>query len=81
MTSHADAFDLREGDSFRLTHTYGEPTGTPKTAANTDTFHGRLVTLVTNEQVIVQVVEFQTTDPTPARQEDGNHAFRCTWRH
>lgn len=65
MTSHADTFDLREGDSFRLTLTYGEPTGTRKTAANTDTFYGRLVTLVTNEHAIIQVVEFQTTDPTP----------------
>ena len=30
--------------------------------AHTDTFHGRFVKLVTNEQV-VQAVEFETTDP------------------
>jgi uncharacterized protein YndB with AHSA1/START domain len=38
------------------------PTGTGKTTAHTDTYHGRFVKLVTNEQV-VEVVEFETTDP------------------
>ena len=33
-----------------------------KTTAHTDTYHGRFVKLVTNEQV-VEVVEFETTDP------------------
>jgi len=54
MTSHVHAFDAREGGSFR--------TGTGKTTAHTDTYHGRFVKLVTNEQV-VEVVEFETTDP------------------
>ena len=35
---------------------------TGKTSAHTDTYHGRFVKLVTNEQV-VEVVEFETTDP------------------
>jgi len=62
MTSHVHAFDSREGGSFRISLTYDEPTGTGKTTAHTDTYHGRFVKLVPNEQVI-EVVEFETTDP------------------
>ncbi len=62
MTSHVHAFDAREGGSFRISLTYDAPTGTGKTTAHTDTFHGRFVKLVQNEQV-VEVVEFETTDP------------------
>ena len=61
MTSHVHAFDPREGGSFRISLTYDAPTGTGKTTAHTDTYHGRFVKLVTNEQV-VEVVEFETTD-------------------
>ena len=63
MTSHVHAFDAREGGSFRISLTYDAPTGTGKTTAQTDTFHGRFVKLVPNEKV-VEVVEFETTDPT-----------------
>lgn len=62
MTSHVHAFDAREGGLFRISLTYDEPTGIGKTTARTDTYHGRFVKLVTNEQV-VEVVEFETTDP------------------
>ena len=62
MTCHVHAFDAREGGSFRISLTYDAPTGTGKTTAHTDTYHGRFVQLVTNEQVI-EVVEFETTDP------------------
>jgi len=62
MTSHVHAFDARAGGSFRISLTYDAPTGTGKTTAHTDTFHGRFVKRVTNEQV-VEVVEFETTDP------------------
>jgi uncharacterized protein YndB with AHSA1/START domain len=62
MTSRVHAFDPREGGSFRISLTYDAPTGTGKTTAHTDTFHGRFVKLVTNEQV-VEVIEFETTDP------------------
>jgi uncharacterized protein YndB with AHSA1/START domain len=62
MTSHVHAFDAREGGSFRISLTYDAPTGTGKTTAHTDTYHGRFVKLVTNRQV-VEVVEFETTDP------------------
>jgi uncharacterized protein YndB with AHSA1/START domain len=62
MTSHVHSFDAREGGFFRISLTYDAPTATGKTTANTDTYHGRFVKLVTNEQV-VEVVEFETTDP------------------
>ena len=62
MTSHVHAFDAREGGSFRISLTYDAPTGTGKTTAQTDTFHGRFVQLVPDEQV-VEVVEFETADP------------------
>jgi uncharacterized protein YndB with AHSA1/START domain len=62
MTSHVHAFDPREGGSFRISLTYDAPAATGKTTAHTDTYHGRFVKLVPNEQV-VEVVEFETTDP------------------
>ena len=62
MTSHVHAFDPREGGSFRISFTYDAPTGTGKTTAHTDTYHGRFLKLVPNEQV-VEVVEFETADP------------------
>lgn len=62
MTSHVHAFDAREGGAFRISLTYDAPTGTGKTSAHTDTYHGRFVKLVPDEQV-VEVVEFETDDP------------------
>jgi len=62
MTSHVHAFDPREGGAFRISLTYEAPTGTGKTTAHTDTYHGRFIKLVPNQQV-VEVVEFETTDP------------------
>ena len=62
MTSHVHAFDPHEGGAFRISLTYDAPTGTGKTTAHTDTYHGHFVKLVPNEQV-VEVVEFETTDP------------------
>lgn len=63
MTCHVHNFDAREGGSFRISLTYDVPTGTGKTTAHTDTYHGRFVKLVPNEQV-VEVDEFETDDPT-----------------
>jgi uncharacterized protein YndB with AHSA1/START domain len=57
MTSFVHAFDAREGGAFRISLTYDAATGTGKTTAHTDTYHGRL-----NERV-VEVIEFETTDP------------------
>lgn len=62
MTSHVHAFDPREGGAFRISLTYDAPTGTGKTTAQTDTYHGRFVKLVPDEQV-VEVLEFETSDP------------------
>src|SRR5712691_9885858 len=62
MTSHVHEFDGREGGSFRVSLTYDEATGTGKTAAHTDTYHGHFLKVVPNERV-VEVIEFETTDP------------------
>lgn len=62
MTSHIHEFDVREGGAFRVSLTYDEPTGAGKTTARTDTYHGRFVTLIPDEQV-VEVLEFETDDP------------------
>lgn len=62
MTSEVHAFDAREGGAFRISLTYDAPTATGKTSAHTDTYHGRFVRLVPNEQV-VEVMEFETDDP------------------
>lgn len=62
MTSEVHAFDAREGGSFHITLTYDEPTGTGKTTAHSDTFHGRFVRLVPDTEV-VQAVEFDADDP------------------
>lgn len=61
MTSYVHVFESREGGSFRISLTYDTPTGTGKTTAHTDTYHGRFVTLVPNQQV-VEVMEFETDD-------------------
>ncbi len=63
MTCCVHTFDARKGGWFRISLTYDEPTGTGKTSAHTDTYHGRFVKLVPNEQV-VEVDEFETEDPT-----------------
>ncbi len=62
MTCHVHAFDAREGGSIRISLTYDAPTDSGKTTTNTDTYHGRFVKLVPNEQV-VEVDEFETADP------------------
>ena len=62
MTSHIHAFDAREGGTFRISLTYDVPTTAGKTSAQTDSFHGRFVKLVSDAEV-VQVVEFETDDP------------------
>ena len=62
MTSHVHTFDPREGGLFRISLSYDAPTGTGKTTAHTDTYHGHFVKLVPNEQV-VEAIEFETADP------------------
>jgi len=62
MTCQVHEFDAREGGAFRVSLTYEAPTGTGKTTAHTDTYRGRFVRLLPDEQV-VEVVEFETADP------------------
>lgn len=62
MTCHVHAFEAREGGSFRVSLTYNARAGTGKTTPHTDSYHGRFVKLVPNEQ-IVEVDEFETEDP------------------
>jgi uncharacterized protein YndB with AHSA1/START domain len=62
MSSRVHEFDPREGGTFRVSLTYDAPTGTGKTTAHTDTYHGRFVELVPNETV-VELIEFETADP------------------
>ncbi|SNR28341.1 SRPBCC family protein [Actinomadura mexicana] len=62
MTSEVHEFDGREGGAFRISLTYDAPTGTGKSSAHTDTYHGRFVELVPGERV-VEVFEFETAEP------------------
>jgi uncharacterized protein YndB with AHSA1/START domain len=62
MTIRVREFEGREGGFFRVSLTYEDLTRVGKTTAHTDTYHGRFVRLVPNEQV-VEVVEFETADP------------------
>lgn len=61
MTSYVHLFEPHEGGAFRISLTYDAPTGTGKTTAHTDTYHGRFIRLVPDEQV-VEVLEFETDD-------------------
>jgi uncharacterized protein YndB with AHSA1/START domain len=62
MTAYVHSFEAREGGSFRVSLTYVDSSNTGKTTAHTDTYHGRFVRLVPDEQV-VEVEEFETADP------------------
>ena len=61
MGSHIHEFEAREGGSFRISLTYDAPDSAGKSAAHTDTYHGRFLRLVPNEQV-VEEFEFETAD-------------------
>src|SRR6266498_767595 len=81
MSSHVHEFDAREGGSFRISLTYDAPDGTGKSAPHADTYHGQFLKLVPNEQV-VEVFEFETTDPALSRHDDDDHhAHRRRRRH
>lgn len=63
MSSVIHEFDGREGGRFRVSLTYDTPTGTGKTTAHTDTYHGMFLRLAEDAEV-VEVLEFETNDPT-----------------
>jgi uncharacterized protein YndB with AHSA1/START domain len=62
MTCRIHEFDPREGGRFRVSLSYEAPAGAGKTSPDTDTYSGRFVELVPDEQV-VEAVEFETADP------------------
>jgi uncharacterized protein YndB with AHSA1/START domain len=62
MACQVHTFDGREGGTFRISLTYDAPDRAGKTAAHTDTYHGRFAKLVPNE-LVVEVDEFETEDP------------------
>lgn len=62
MRAEVHEFDAREGGGFRVSLTYEAPDASGKSAAHTDTYHGRFARLVPNEQV-VEVLEFEAVDP------------------
>jgi len=65
MTGHVHTFEAREGGRFRMSLTYKESEPSPggKTSEGTDTFEGRFVQLIPDEK-IVEVIEFESPDPT-----------------
>ncbi len=62
MGNQVHEFDAREGGAFRISLTYTAPTGTGKSGAHKDTYHGHFVRLVPNERVIEEF-EFEAADP------------------
>jgi uncharacterized protein YndB with AHSA1/START domain len=64
MQVHVHSFESHEGGQFRISLRYQQPEDAHrgKTAADTDTYHGRFVKLVPNE-LIVEVIEFETQAP------------------
>jgi len=55
-------FDAREGGEFRISLTYKDAGRTGKSAGRTDTYHGRFLRLIPDEQV-VETMQFETDDP------------------
>lgn len=67
MSAQVHHFEPREGGEFRVSLMYRDVADSPgegggKTTEDTDTYHGRFVTLVPDER-IVEVVEFESDDP------------------
>ena len=67
MTCQIDEFDAREGGAVRVSLTYEAGDRVGKTEGRTDTYRGWFVTLVPDE-LIVEVDEFETSDPALAGQ-------------
>lgn len=63
MRSEVHTFEAREGGAFRISLTYEAPTGAGKTDAQTDSYHGRFLSLIPDQRV-VQELEFETADVT-----------------
>jgi uncharacterized protein YndB with AHSA1/START domain len=63
MTCRVHEFEAREGGTLRVSLTYDAPNRGGKTTAQTDTYHGRFMKLVRDEQII-ELDEFETSDPS-----------------
>jgi uncharacterized protein YndB with AHSA1/START domain len=63
MSGHVHEFDAREGGTLRVSLTYEVPDNTGKSTAHTDSYHGKFVKIVPDQQV-VEAIEFETDDPT-----------------
>jgi uncharacterized protein YndB with AHSA1/START domain len=62
MKAQVHTFEAREGGAIRVTLTYDSPDSAGKSAAHTDTYHGRFVRLVP-DTMVVEADEFETDDP------------------
>ena len=62
MSPRVHHFDPRPAGTFGVSLTYEDPARTAKSSGSTDTYHGRFATLVADE-LVVEVLEFETTDP------------------
>lgn len=62
MTGQVHEFDARQGGAFRVSLIYDAPDQSGKSGRRTDTYHGRFLKLVSDEQV-VEVLEFETDNP------------------
>jgi uncharacterized protein YndB with AHSA1/START domain len=62
MTAQVHKFEPRMGGEIRVSFTYETPGSVGKTTTHTDTYRGRFLRLVPNEQV-VEVDEFETENP------------------
>ncbi|MPZ98364.1 MAG: activator of HSP90 ATPase [Dehalococcoidia bacterium] len=63
MSIEVHAFEPRKGGAVRVSLTYEEPDRAGKTSEHTDSYHGRIVELVPDQQV-VEVDEFETDEPS-----------------
>jgi uncharacterized protein YndB with AHSA1/START domain len=66
MRCHVHTFEPREGGEFRISLTYADADRGGKTSGNTDTYFGRFVRLVADEQVI-ETMQFESDDPVLQR--------------
>ncbi|WP_121193076.1 SRPBCC domain-containing protein [Motilibacter peucedani] len=62
MSAHVHEFDAREGGRFRVSLTYASGSAQGKSGEHTDTYSGRFVRLVPDEQVVEELA-FETDDP------------------
>ncbi|MFC5403401.1 SRPBCC family protein [Cohnella soli] len=64
MSGRIDAFDARDGGTYRMSLTYLDPghASSGKFSENTDVVQGTFLKLIPNER-IVQQVEFESDDP------------------